>query len=93
MCQMKNLAHTFTDCFIELIVIFNSVHNNCLIQDVHWGENMRGIVLFKYKDHVIPRLISCVELNQIGVVQIIHDLDLILHHLLPKTQVRTDRDR
>ena len=55
-----------------------------------WKYKRRSI-LFKYKDDVIPWLISCIELDQVGMVQIIHDLDLILHHLLPKTQAQTHR--
>lgn len=55
--------------------------------NVCWKYEKRSI-LFKYKDDVIPWLISCIELDQAGMVQIIHDLDLILHHVLPKTQAQ-----
>lgn len=48
-------------------------------------------ILFEYKDDVIPRLVCCVELDQVGVVQVIHDLDLILHHLLPQTGRHNER--
>lgn len=50
-------------------------------------------ILFEYKDDVIPRLIRGVELDQAGVVQAIHDLDLVLDHLLVETgrSRRTDR--
>lgn len=66
----------------------------CIERNKHicWKYKRRSI-LFKYKDDVIPWLISCIELDQVGMVQIIHDLDLILHHVLPKTQAQTDRCR
>lgn len=48
-------------------------------------------LLFEYEDDVIPGLVCCVELDQVGLVQVIHDLDLILHHLLPETGRRTQR--
>lgn len=53
---------------------------------------LKNVLLFKYKDDVISWFISCVKLNQVGMVKIVHDLDLILHHLLPKTKAQRDVD-
>ncbi len=82
-------------------------HGNILESDVQWSvlrlssetnwEYKRRSILFKNKDDVIPWLISCIELDQVGMVQTIHDLDLILHHVLPETrthrQKQTNRHR
>lgn len=57
-----------------------------------WKQKKESL-LFKYKDDVISWLKSCIELDQAGMVQIIHDLDLILHHLLPKIQTERQIDR
>lgn len=54
---------------------------------------LRSNILFQYKDDVIPRLIRRVELDQVGVVQVVHDLDLVLHHVLPETDRQTDGHR
>lgn len=69
----------------------SGVHYSVFI-NMCWKYKRRSI-LFKHKDDVIPWLISCIELDQVRMVQIIHDLDLILHHVLPKTQVQTDKCR
>lgn len=39
---------------------------------------------FKDEDDVAPGFVGCVKLDQIGVVQLVHDLNLIFHHILPK---------
>ncbi len=39
-------------------------------------------ILFKYKDNIVPGLVGGVELDQVSVVKLVHNLNLILHHLL-----------
>lgn len=45
-------------------------------------QNHEKHILFKHKDNVISGLIGSVELNQVGMVELVHNLNLTLYHLL-----------
>lgn len=39
-------------------------------------------LLFKDEDDIVPGFVGGVELDQIGVVQLVHDQNLVLHQFL-----------
>lgn len=45
-------------------------------------EGRREHILFHDQDHVILRLEGVIELNEVHVIQLVHDVNLVLHFIL-----------
>lgn len=50
------------------------------------GEGRGEHVLLHDQDHVILRLKGIVELNEVHVIQLVHDVDLVLHFILRRSK-------
>jgi hypothetical protein len=55
------------------------------------GVRGREHILLHDQDNVIPGLEGIVELNEVHVVQLVHDVDLILHFLLSRREHHVSR--